>query len=573
MKKYRYAIIVGCCLALLIVMALPATKVIGAFNTRFFDGGGAPAAGWALYQPKKSGYQLNLVPGAAKVSDEAATEGFGSISNSVASQESNKMTATQRNQFTELTANTIKLAKEQPVSTFSIDVDTASYGFVRNLLNSNLQPTKDAVRIEELVNYFPYDYPAADNLQQPFKTTVKVLPCPWNPANKLMHIGIKGYQHSQQTRPKANLVFLIDVSGSMADANKLSLVQPALKMLLDTLNADDSVAIVTYAEQVKLALEPTNVRDKAKIINVIDSLHADGGTAGGAGIQLAYQTAKQHFDAKGVNRVILATDGDFNIGISDPKELKSFIERERASGIALSVLGFGLGNYNDALMQTLAQNGNGNALYIDTLNEARKALVDQAGATLFTIAKDVKIQVEFNPAQIAEYRLLGYESRLLNREDFNNDQVDAGEIGSGHTVTAIYEITPVGSQGRMIDALRYQAKQGDTANTGTNTNEYAQIKIRYKLPHEDVSQLINTIVDARQELTDWQQASEDTRFSVAVAAFGQLLRGDPTTQKFTYQNAIELAQNAKGSDPFGYRAEFINLIRLAKALPVTAAGN
>jgi len=363
------------------------------------------------------------------------------------------------------------------------------------------------------------------------------------------------------------------VSGSMADANKLALVQPSLKMLLDNLNADDSVAIVTYAEQVKLALEPTKVRDKAKIINVIDSLHTDGGTAGGAGIQLAYQTAKQHFDAKGVNRVILATDGDFNIGISDPKELKSFIERERASGIALSVLGFGMGNYNDALMQTLAQNGNGNAVYIDTLNEARKALVDQAGATLFTIAKDVKIQVEFNPAQIAEYRLLGYESRLLNREDFNNDQVDAGEIGSGHTVTAIYEITPVGSQGRMIDDLRYQANPADTANSGTNANEYAQIKIRYKLPDSNNSQIIKTVVDASQQLTDWQQVPEDVRFSVAVAAFGQLLRGEPTTKNFTYQNAIDIAQNAKGSDPFGYRAEFINLIRLAKALPVTAAGN
>jgi len=566
MKKYRYAIIAGCCLALLVLMSIPATKKLSSMD------GGAPAAGWTAY-PSSGGYRLNLVMGGARVSDEAETEGLGSINNSPANQAFNKMTATQHNQFTELSANTIKLAKEQPVSTFSIDVDTASYGFLRTVLNSNLQPTKDAVRIEELINYFPYDYPAADNLQQPFKTTVKVLPCPWNPANKLMHIGIKGYQLPQQTRPKANLVFLIDVSGSMADANKLALVQPSLKMLLDNLNTDDSVAIVTYAEQVKLALESTKVRDKAKIINVIDSLQPDGGTAGGEGIQLAYQTAKQHFAPKGVNRVILATDGDFNIGISDPRELKSFIERERASGIALSVLGFGMGNYNDNLMQTLAQNGNGNAIYIDTLNEARKALVEQAGATLFTIAKDVKIQVEFNPAQIAEYRLLGYESRLLNREDFNNDQVDAGEIGSGHTVTAIYEITPVGSQGRMIDDLRYQAKPNDAANTGTSANEYAQIKIRYKLPDSNNSQIIKTVVDARQELTDWQQVPEDARFSIAVAAFGQLLRADPTTKNFTYENIIDIAQNAKGSDPFGYRAEFINLIRLAKALPVTAAGN
>ncbi|MDD5113969.1 MAG: VWA domain-containing protein [Methylobacter sp.] len=566
MKKYRYAIIAGCCLALLVLISIPVTKTLSSLD------GGAPAAGWTAY-PSSGGYRLNLVMGGARVSDEAETEGLGSINNSPVNQAFNKMTARQHNQFTELSVNSINLAKDQPVSTFSIDVDTASYGFLRKSLNSNLQPTKDAIRLEELVNYFPYDYPAADNLQQPFKTTVKILPCPWNPANKLMHIGIKGYQLPQQTRPKANLVFLIDVSGSMADANKLPLVQPALKMLFDTLSADDSVAIVTYAGQVQLALEPTNVRDKAKIINVIDSLHADGGTAGGAGIQLAYQTAKQHFDAKGVNRVILATDGDFNIGIRDPKELKSFIERERASGIALSVLGFGMGNYNDALMQTLAQNGNGNAVYIDTLNEARKALVDQVGATLFTIAKDVKIQVEFNPAQIAEYRLLGYESRLLNREDFNNDQVDAGEIGSGHTVTAIYEITPVGSQGRMIDDLRYQANPADAANTGTNANEYAQIKIRYKLPDSNNSQIIKTVVDASQQLTDWQQVPEDARFSVAVAAFGQLLRGEPTTKNFSYDNAIDIAQNAKGGDPFGYRAEFINLIRLAKALPVTAAGN
>lgn len=562
MKKYRYLIIAGCCLVLLVLMSIPATKILSALD------GGAPAAGWALY-PSSGGYKLNLVSGGAKVSDEAETEGLGSPAN----QAFNKMTARQHDKFTELSANTIKLAKEQPVSTFSIDVDTASYSFLRSVLNNNIQPTKDAIRLEELINYFPYDYPAADNLQQPFKTTVKILPCPWNPANKLMHIGIKGYQLPQQTRPKANLVFLIDVSGSMADANKLSLVKPALKMLLDTLNADDSVAIVTYATLVNLALEPTKVRDKSKIIAVIDSLSANGPTAGGAGIQMAYQTVKQHFDSKGVNRVILATDGDFNIGIRDPKELKSFIEHERASGIYLSVLGVGLGDYNDALMQALAQNGNGNAMYIDTLNEARKALVDQASANLFTIAKDVKIQVEFNPAQIAEYRLLGYESRLLNREDFNNDQVDAGEIGSGHTVTAIYEITPVGSQGRMIDELRYQANPADTANSGTNANEYAQIKIRYKLPHEDVSQLINTVVDARQEFSEWSQVSEDARFSVAVAAFGQLLRGEPTTKNFTYQNAIDIAQNAKGSDPFGYRAEFINLIRLAKALPVTAAGN
>lgn len=561
MKKYRYSIIAGCFAAVLLLFASLEINPVDYVINKYYGFPTYPAAGWTSYTPSSSSnYRLNLTQGSAQ------TEG----SSSANSQLPKSQGTTQHNQFGEITPNSIQLAQDQPVSTFSIDVDTAAYGFIRAALNSNLQPPQDAVRIEELINYFPYEYPAADNPQQPFKTTVNVLPCPWNPDNKLLHIGIKGYQPEQRSRPHANLVFLIDVSGSMADDKKLSLVQPALKLLLNSLRDDDSIAIVTYANNVTVALEPTQARDKAKINNVIDSLHADGSTAGEAGIQTAYQMAQRSFDPHGINRVILATDGDFNVGISDPRELKSFIERQRTSGIALSVLGFGMGNYNDAIMQSLAQSGNGNAVYIDTLNEARKVLVDQANATLMTIAKDVKIQVEFNPAQIAEYRLLGYENRLLQRADFNNDQVDAGDIGAGHTVTAIYEITPVGSKGRMIDKSRYQAEPNTPAGSAAMANEYAQLKIRYKLPDSSNSQLLTTIIDQHHELDDWQKATEDTRFSIAVAAFGQLLRVDPVSKAFSYDQTISLAQAAKGEDPYGYRAEFINLVRLAQALPAIA---
>lgn len=564
MKKYRYSIIAGCCTAGLLFIAWREIDPVEYVVNKYYGIPSVPPAGWAMYPPlSSSNYRLNLVPGSAQ------TEGLGSANG----QRLKSRSVTSQNQFGAITANAITLTQERPVSTFSIDVDTASYGFIRAALNSNLQPPQDAVRIEELINYFPYDYPEADNPQQPFKTTVTVLPCPWNSDNKLVHIGIKGYQPEQRSRPHANLVFLIDVSGSMADDKKLSLVQPALKMLLNSLRDDDSIAIVTYASGLNVALEPTQARDKAKIINVIDSLHANGSTAGEAGIQTAYQLAQRSFDPHGINRVILATDGDFNVGISDPRKLKSFIERQRASGIALSVLGFGMGNYNDEVMQTLAQSGNGNAAYIDTLNEARKVLVDQANATLLTIAKDVKIQVEFNPAQIAEYRLLGYENRLLDRADFNNDQVDAGEIGAGHTVTAIYEITPVGSKGRMIDKSRYQAEQNAPTDSAAMANEYAQLKIRYKLPDSSTSQLLTTIINQNQELDAWQKATEDTQFSIAVAAFGQLLRADSTTKSFNYDQVVSLAQAAKSSDPYGYRAEFINLIHLAKVLPTMAAVN
>ncbi|WP_347986627.1 VWA domain-containing protein [Methylomonas sp. AM2-LC] len=472
--------------------------------------------------------------------------------------------------FKASTPNPIKLTKQEPVSTFSIDVDTASYSFVRNALNQNVLPQRNAVRVEELINYFPYAYSPAQQANEPFKAQVSVFPSPWNSNNKLLHIGIKGYELPVQAKPKANLVFLIDTSGSMNEANKLPLVKNALKLLLDSLSAEDSVAIVTYAGNAGVALEPTHVKDKNKIISIIDNLGAMGSTAGAEGIRQAYQLAKQNFDPKGVNRVLLATDGDFNVGISDENELKSFIEHERASGVSLSVLGFGTGNYNDSLMQTLAQNGNGNAAYIDTLNEARKVLVTEASSTLFTIAKDVKIQVEFNPAQIAEYRLIGYETRQLKTEDFNNDKVDAGDIGSGHTVTALYEITPVNSQSKAIDELRY-APQNAKPEMSKITDEYGFIKIRYKLPNSDKSSLITTPITASQESKSITGVAQDARFATAVAAFGQLLRGDPYLQNYSYDDVIALADAAKGDDHFGYRAEFVNLVRMAKnapALPV-----
>jgi Ca-activated chloride channel family protein len=471
-----------------------------------------------------------------------------------------------RDRFAEIKTNPLKVAAEEPVSTFSIDVDTASYSFMRASIDNGVLPQEDAVRVEELINYFPYEYPGPETREVPFKANVTVMQTPWNPATKLLHIGIKGYDIQPASRPKANLVFLIDTSGSMDEPNKLPLVINAMKLLVDTLSPDDTVAIVTYAGSAGTVLEPTKASEKGKILAALENLGAGGSTAGAEGIRQAYQLAEQNFDKGGVNRVILATDGDFNVGITDTDELQSFIERERSSGIFLSVLGFGMGNYNDELMQALAQNGNGAAAYIDTLNEARKVLVQEAGSTMFPIAKDVKIQVEFNPATVSEYRLIGYETRMLNREDFNNDKVDAGEIGSGRTVTAIYEITPKGSGAELVDSLRYQTSQAPAPAQG-QSGEYAYLKIRYKLPDSDTSRLIETPISAANEVApaDGGTQAREARFAAAVAAFGQLLRGGQYTGAFGYDDVVALAQANKGEDEFGYRAEFINLARLAKS--------
>lgn len=466
-----------------------------------------------------------------------------------------------RDKFESKEINPVKVAAEEPVSTFSIDVDTASYSFVRRALLEGHLPQKDAVRVEEMINYFDYNYEIPKSSTVPFKATVALYPTPWNKGTKLMHIGIKGHDIVREKRPRANLVFLLDVSGSMDMPDKLPLLKNSLKMLVGELYPDDKVSLVVYAGAAGMVLEPTRAAEKGKIIAALDRLQAGGSTAGGEGINLAYSLAEANFDKGGVNRVILATDGDFNVGIRDPEALKSFIERKRESGIFLSVLGFGRGNYNDALMQKLAQNGNGNAAYIDSLNEARKVLVDEASSTLFTIAKDVKIQVEFNPERVAEYRLIGYETRMLKREDFNNDKVDAGDIGAGHSVTAIYEITPVGSNGRLVDDLRYGT--GKKGKKGEAAGEYAFLKIRYKLPKEEKSRLITEPIDSRFEYTRIDSVPEDLRFAASVAAFGQMLKGGTYTGNFSYEDVSSLAGNSRGQDAFGYRSEFLNLVRLA----------
>jgi Ca-activated chloride channel family protein len=472
--------------------------------------------------------------------------------------------AENRDNFEKFDTSPLKLVSDEPVSTFSIDVDTASYAFVRRMIEQGSLPPADAVRVEEMINYFPYDYPRPDSADVPFRTSVAVYPTPWNPQTRLVHVGIKGYDIVPAERPRSNLVFLVDVSGSMASADKLPLLRNAFRLLVDQLGADDTVSIVTYAGQAGTALEPTRASDRTKILEALGRLEAGGSTAGEQGIRQAYALAERAFVKDGINRVMLATDGDFNVGISDIGELQRYIGTKRRSGIFLSVLGFGQGNYNDALMQALAQNGNGNAAYIDTLSEARKVLVEEAGSTLFPIAKDVKIQVEFNPEAVSEYRLIGYETRALRREDFNNDRVDAGDIGSGHTVTALYEITPRDSIARMVDDLRYRPA-GD-AGSGGSPDEYAFLKLRYKLPDQDTSKLITVPITRDLDIGDVGSLGTDMRFAAAVAAFGQKLRGDTRLDDYGYDTILDLARNSRGDDRFGYRSEFLNLVQLARAL-------
>lgn len=475
--------------------------------------------------------------------------------------------AEDRDRFSQEEVNPVKSVATDPVSTFSADVDTASYSFVRKALLGGALPDKNSVRVEEMINYFPYDWAGPSSDAEPFKATVTLLPTPWNAHTRLMHVGIKGYDVVQATVPRANLVFLIDVSGSMDEPDKLPLLKSAFRLLVDKLKPDDKVSIVTYAGHAGTVLTPTKVSDKAKILSAIDTLLPGGATAGAQGIEAAYALAQSAFVKDGVNRVMLATDGDFNVGPSSDDDLKTMIEVKRKSGIFLSVLGFGRGNYNDALMQTLAQNGNGTAAYIDTLAEAQKSLVEEAGSSLFPIAKDVKFQVEFNPARIAEYRLIGYETRALKREDFNNDEVDAGDIGSGHRVTAIYEVTPKGSPAVLNDDLRYEADNVPAAETTqAQSGELAFLKIRYKKPDSDTSRLITTPVTEANAVANLNAASTDVRFSVAVAAFAQKLRATGTVSSYTYGSILGLATAAKGSDPYGYRGEFINMVRLAKSL-------
>jgi Ca-activated chloride channel family protein len=492
----------------------------------------------------------------------------GAIQPSIVAEPSMSAPDEGRDKFEQFEVNSFKQVAEAPVSTFSADVDTASYSFVRRQLNSGRLPQKDSVRVEEMINYFDYSWPAATSAKAPFKPTVVVSDSPWGKGRKLVHIGIKGYEISRDQTPDANLVLLLDVSGSMSSPDKLPLAVQSMELLLSSLKPTDTVGIVVYAGAAGTVLEPTPVANKQKIISALRDLTPGGSTAGAEGIERAYQLAEGHFRKGGVNRILLATDGDFNVGIDSTNELKGFVERKREKGIFLSVLGFGQGNYRDELAQALAQNGNGVAAYIDTLSEAQKVLVQEAGASLFTIAKDVKLQVEFNPATVAEYRLVGYETRALKREDFNNDAVDAGDVGSGHTVTAIYEITPVGSTARSVDPSRYGKEAADTNESKAiaaigKTQEYGFLKIRYKLPDSNTSDLIEQpiLVGSRDVPANVQR---DVQFSTAVAGFGQLLRGGKVTGALNYDEIVRQAQASKGDDPFGYRTEFVQLVRKAK---------
>jgi Ca-activated chloride channel family protein len=470
---------------------------------------------------------------------------------------------TDREQYAHQEDNPVKRVAEQPVSTFSIDVDTGAYANVRRFLNEGRLPPRDAVRVEEMINYFNYDYPLPDSRQPPFRVSTELAPTPWNPKTRLLAIGVKGYDLPKTQLPPANLVFLIDVSGSMAAPDKMGLLKPALKLLVRQLRPEDKVAIAVYAGAAGMVLEPTPGSQKARIEAALDRLSVGGSTNGGAGIQLAYNLARDGFVEGGVNRVILATDGDFNVGTVNFEALKNLVETQRKSGVALTTLGFGTGNYNDQLMEQLADAGNGNYAYIDTLQEANKTLVEQMSATLLTIAKDVKIQIEFNPALVEEYRLIGYENRVLRREDFSNDAVDAGDIGAGHTVTALYEIALKGGGGALTEPLRYSQPATDSSASG---EEIAFLRLRYKQPDADVSQLLEWPIRRDQALKDWQAASERFRFAAAVAGFGQLLRGGRYTHSFSYDDVLALARDARGADSYGYRGEFLTLVGLARSL-------
>src|SRR5688572_21850980 len=464
--------------------------------------------------------------------------------------------------------NPVHLVTEQPVSTFSIDVDTGAYANVRRFLNGGQLPPQDAVRVEEMINYFDYRYAPPASRDVPFRVATEVAPAPWNPQALLMKIGIKGFEVAAAERPPANLVFLIDVSGSMQSPDKLPLLKNAFRLLTDQLTARDRVSMVVYAGSSGVVLEPTPGDQKHKIRAAIDRLEAGGSTNGAEGIERAYQLAHDAQIKGGINRVVLATDGDFNVGVVNFEALVDMAERKRAGGVALTTLGFGTGNYNDQLLERLADAGNGNYAYVDTLTEARKVLVTELSSTLFTIAKDVKIQVEFNPATVLEYRLIGYENRMLAREDFNNDKVDAGDIGAGHRVTALYEVIPVGKAG-LVDPLRY-APQLPAASAARAGTELANVKLRYKKPESDTSELLEYPI-AKGSVMAADKLSADFRFAASVAAFGQILRGGKYVGNFSYDDVARLARGALDEDPEGYRREFLSLVKLAGSMAPAGA--
>ena len=459
-------------------------------------------------------------------------------------------------QYSTITENRQIQVTDEPVSTFSIDVDTAAYSNIRRFINGGNLPPKHAVRLEEMVNYFDYHYPAPKDESAPFTISTEIGPTPWNTGSYLLHVGIKGYEPTIVESQPRNLVFLLDVSGSMNSANKLGLLKKSLRLLVNQLTPQDRVAIVVYAGAPGIVLESTAGNRRSEIITAIERLRAGGSTNGGAGIELAYAIAQQHFKKDGINRVILATDGDFNVGPSNTEALKSLIKEKKRSGVGLTILGFGMGNYNDQMLESISNAGDGNAAYIDTLQEAQKVLVEEIGSTLNTIARDTKIQIEFNPEIVNSYRLVGYENRLLNKEDFKNDHIDAGDVGAGHTVTALYEIV-------LNEPLRYNSVQTRALQFN---NELAFLKLRYKRPGEESSIEMQHAIASDDHHQQLNRTSNNFRFAAAVAGFGQRLRNSASLGDYSYPEISQLAQQSRGNDAFGYRAAFIQLVNLADSL-------
>ena len=485
--------------------------------------------------------------------------GAGSVSRNYRTKNSYTLNSS-RETYKAIDEGGFKKTAKDPVTTFSADVDRASYSNVRRMLNYGQKPHKDAVRIEELINYFDYNYtPPAEGSKTPLNATTTLSSCPWNPDNYLLRIGLQAKKIDLTKAPPSNIVFLIDTSGSMDEPNKMPLLKASFKLLLDNLRPEDRIAIVVYASQTGIALPSTPAKEKEKISKVIDDLVASGSTAGGAGLQTAYEVAEKNFLPKGNNRIILATDGDFNVGISSRDELQRLVEEKRNNGIYISVLGYGMGNYRDDMAETIANKGNGNYAYIDNFTEAKKVLVNEFGGTLYTVAKDVKLQLEFNPQYVKEYRLVGYENRALANEDFEDDKKDAGEIGAGHTVTALYELIP--AKGATTDGLRYQkqVKEGFA-------NELAFLKIRYKDPVVKDAKSVEESTPIPFSLTDLTQTDDDYRFAAAVAEWGMLLRNSKYKAKSSYKQVIDLAKNAIGKDEEGYRKEFIRLVELSEKI-------
>ncbi len=529
------------------VMALPQRSPNMVANT---------VAGVDSRSGKRPNFRGSWADGTAYYIDGVRVAGNGNT------QVSAPVTVPNNETYLPISENKFKSVKQEPLSTFSVDVDKASYAIVRRYLNDNLLPPADAVRIEEMINYFPYNTVQTSS-EHPIVLKSEVCESPWNKKRKLVHITLKASEIKMSEAPPANIVFLIDVSGSMESTDKLYLLKDCLRLLVDQLRAQDKISIVVYAGTEGLVLEATSGRNKEDIKHAIDKMSAGGSTAGGAGIELAYKMAVKHFIKDGNNRVILATDGDFNVGITDRNELQKLIEEKRNTGVFLSVLGFGTGNLKDATMETLADKGNGNYNYIDNLLEGKKVLVKEAGSTLVTVAKDVKIQIEFNPAYVKSYRLIGYENRMLNKEDFNDDKKDAGEIGAGHTVTAIYELTTDEEdvEPAKIDDLKYQQSVAVSASA---SKEMLTIKVRYKKPNEDKSTRFDIPVFDSE--TTFKDASSEIRFAVCVAMFGMKLRKSEHAGKITYEEIIETGKSAKGEDPDGYRSEFLRLVETAQLL-------